>query len=195
MKEALVVIDAQNEFSAEGQRAVPNHSSALAAIRRQVDRARRDRRLIAWVRHHNKPDEAPAFMPGTWGAEFSRGLGPKPGFGPEAVFEKKVYGVFTGTRLQEWLGVYDVQSLLIVGFFAHMCLSTSAREALSRGFRVSIDPEATGACDIEHAVLGRQTAKEVHRSALLQLTNMGASIVENIGLVRTAGNHDLVRKL
>ena len=195
MKEALLIVDAQNEFSAEGQRAVPNHSTALAAIRRQVDRARRDRWPIAWVRHYNKPDEAPAFMPGTWGAEFSRGLGPKSGFGPEALFEKKVDGVFTGTRIQEWLSVYDVQSVLIVGFFAHMCLSTSAREALSRGFRVSIDPEATGACDIEHALLGRQTAEEVRRSALLQLTNMGASLVENIALVRTAEEHNLVREL
>jgi nicotinamidase-related amidase len=195
MKEALVVVDAQNEFSPDGQRAVPNHSASLAAIRRQVDRARRDRRPIAWVRHYNKPDEAPAFMPGTWGAEFSPGLGPKPGFGPEVLFEKKVYGVFTGTRLQEWLCVYDVQAVLIVGFFAHMCVSTSAREALSRGLRVSIDPEATGACDIEHASLGRQTAEQVLHSALLHLTNMGASLVDNIALVRTTEEHNLVRKL
>jgi nicotinamidase-related amidase len=195
MKEALVVVDAQNEFSAGGKRAVPNHSAALAAIRRQVDRARQDRRPIAWVRHYNKPDETPAFMAGTWGAEFSQGLGPKTGFGPETVFEKKVYGVFTGTRIQEWLGVYHVQSLLIVGFFAHMCLSTSAREALSRGFRVSIDPEATGACDIEHALLGRQTAEEVCRSALLQLTNMGASVIDNIALASTTEEKNLVREL
>jgi nicotinamidase-related amidase len=195
MKEALVVVDAQNEFSAGGKRAVPNHSAALAAIRRQVDRARQNKIPIAWVRHHNKPDEEPAFMPGTWGAEFSLGLGPKHGFGPEAVFEKKVYGVFTGTQIQEWLSIYGVQSVLIVGFFAHMCLSTSAREALSRGFHVSLDPEATGACDIEHALLGRQTAEEVRRSALLQLTNMGAFVIDGIAWASTAEGSNLVRKL
>jgi len=85
-----------------------------------------------------------------------------------------------------------VQSVLIVGFFAHMCLSTSAREALSRGFHVSLDPEATGACDIEHESLGRQTADEVRRSALLQLANMGASVIDNIALASTAGGHNLV---
>jgi nicotinamidase-related amidase len=195
MKEALVVVDAQNEFSAGGKRAVPNHSAALAAIRRQVDRARQNKRPIAWVRHYNKPGEAHAFMPGTWGAEFSLGLGPKRGFGPEAAFEKEVYGVFTGTKIQEWLRIYDVQSVLIVGFFAHMCLSTSAREALSRGFRVSLDPEATGACDIEHALLGKQTAEEVRRSALLQLTNMGAFVIDDIALASTAEGPNLVRKL
>jgi nicotinamidase-related amidase len=193
MKEALLVVDAQNEFSPGGKRAVPNHSAALAAIERHVDRAREEGRPIAWVRHYNKPDEAPAFMPGTWGAEFSPGLGPKTGFGTEAVFEKEVYGVFTGTMIHEWLGVNGVQAVLIVGFFTHMCLSTSAREALSRGFHVSLDPEATGACDIEHALLGRQTADEVRRSALLQLTNMGASVIDNIALAGTTEGHKLVR--
>jgi nicotinamidase-related amidase len=175
--EALVVVDAQNEFSAGGRRSVPNHSAALTAILRQVERAREERRPVAWVRHYNKPDEAPAFIPRSWGAEFSPGLGPRTEFGPETVFEKDVYGVFTGTTIQDWLSFHDVRSVLIVGFFAHMCLSTSAREALSRGFHVSLDPEATGACDIEHELLGKQSADEVRRSALLQLTHMGASVV------------------
>ncbi|MBN9382744.1 MAG: hypothetical protein J0H74_18410 [Chitinophagaceae bacterium] len=39
------------------------------------------------------------------------------------------------------------------------------------------DPEATGACDIEHPALGRLTADEVRRSALLQLVNMGAGVL------------------
>lgn len=174
MTEALVVVDPQNEFSSGGKRPVPNHSAALAAIERQVDRARRERRPIAWVRHHNKPHEQPAFVPGTWGAEFSPGLGPREGFGPEGLFEKEVYGAFAGTTILEWLRAHRVQSILIVGFYAHMCMSTSAREALSRGYEVLLDAEATGACDIENDLLGRQTAEEVRRSALLHLTHMGA---------------------
>ena len=195
MTEALLVVDAQNEFSSAGKRPVPNHTAALAAIERQVDRARLERRPIAWVRHFNKPNDAPGFVPGTWGAEFSSGLGPKDGFGPEALFEKDVYGVFTGTTIQEWLGVNGVQTVLIVGFFAHMCLSTSAREALSRGFHVLLDPEATGACDIENELLGRQTADEVRRSALLQLTNMGAVVTDNVASATTSGGYNLVTKL
>jgi hypothetical protein len=58
-----------------------------------------------------------------------------------------------------------------------MCLSTCAREALIRGFDVLIDPEATGARDLEDELLGRQTADEVRRSTLLHLTNMGARMV------------------
>ncbi len=173
---ALIVVDVQNEFSPDGQRPVPNHAAALAAIRSHVERARREQRPIAWVRHYNKPHESPAFVPGTWGAELAPGLGPREGFGPEALFEKDVFGAFTGTGLEEWLRSAGAGAALIVGFYAHMCLSTSVREALVRGFEVIIDPEATGACDLEDEILGRLTADEVRRSALLHLIHMGATI-------------------
>jgi len=174
--QALIVVDAQNEFSARGQRAVPNHATALEAIRGHVAQARREQRPIAWVRHHNRPHESPAFVPGSWGAELSPGLGVEPGHGPEQLFGKDVYGAFTGTGLEEWLRTAGVTEVLIVGFYAHMCVSTSVREALVRGFDVLVDPEATGARDLDDPVLGRQTADEVRRSALLQVVNMGAIV-------------------
>lgn len=189
MPQALIVVDAQNEFSPGGKRAVPNHSSALAAIQRHVNLARREKRPIAWVQHHNKPNESPAFMPGTWGADFSPGLGPESGAGPERLFKKDVFGAFTGTGLEQWLRSNGMQSVLIVGFYAHMCLSTSVREALIRGFDVFVDPEATGARDLENETLGRQTADEVRRSTLLHLTNLGALVVENgVASACKAGN-------
>jgi nicotinamidase-related amidase len=175
--QALLVVDAQNEFSAEGLRVVPNHDKAIRQIEFHVQQAREGKRPIAWVQHHNRPNESRAFVPGTWGAELSPGFGPKLQFGPEKLFAKDVYGAFTATGLEEWLHEVGATKLLIVGFYTHMCLSTSAREALIRGFDVFIDPEATGARDLEDGVLGRQTADEVRRSTLLHLTNMGANIV------------------
>jgi nicotinamidase-related amidase len=138
--------------------------------------ARARQRPIAWVQHHNRPDESRAFVPGSWGAALSPGLGPQTGFGPEALFEKDVYGAFAGNGLENWLRQHGVQSVLMVGFYAHMCLSTSAREALVRGFEVAVDPNATGARDIEDDALGRQTADEVRRSALLHLSHMGVRL-------------------
>jgi nicotinamidase-related amidase len=174
--QALIVVDAQNEFSAKGLRPVPNHAEALKAIYVRVEEARFYGRPIAWVRHHNRPEESRAFVPGSWGAEWSPGLGPKLGFGEERLFEKNVFGAFTGTGLETWLRDLGVSQVLIVGFYAHMCVSTSAREALVRGFDVSVDPGATGARDLEDEVLGRQTADEVRRSTLLHLTNMGVTM-------------------
>ena len=153
MTQALLVVDAQNEFSPRGLRAVPNHADAMEAILARVDQARAAGHPIAWVQHHNKPGESRAFVPGTWGAELSPGLGTRPGFGPERLFTKDVFGAF-----------------------AHMCVSTSAREALVRGFDVRVDARGVGARDLEHELLGRQTGDEVRRSALLQLSDMGVTV-------------------
>ena len=174
--EALIVIDAQNEFSREGSRPVPNHAAAIEVIRRRVEEARREGRPIAWVRHHNRPNESRAFVPGSWGAEYVGDLGPKLGRSIEVEFLKDVYGAFTGTEIERWLKEVKAAAVLFVGFYTHGCLSTTAREAIMRDYAVSIDPDGTGACDMQHEVLGMQTADEVRRSALLQLASMGARI-------------------
>lgn len=174
--QALIVVDAQNEFSAEGLRPVPNHTEALEYIRARVADARKSGLPIAWVRHHNKPNESRAFVPGTWGAEFSGGLGPDPDLRLERLFEKDVFGAFTGTSLEAWLREIGADRLLLVGFYTHMCVSTSAREALVRGFDVAVDPDGTGACNLDDEMLGQQSADEVRRSALLHLVNMGVTV-------------------
>jgi nicotinamidase-related amidase len=177
--QALIVVDVQNEFSATGLRPVPNHADALEHIRFRIQHARQLRQPIAWIIHYNKPAESRAFVPGTWGAEPSPGLGAELGFGSEKRFEKDVYGAFTGTGLEEWLRSIGAESVLIVGFYTHMCLSTSAREALVRGFEVGVDPDATGARDLEDEILGKLTADEVRRSALLHLQNMGVAMTRS----------------
>ena len=177
--QALVVVDVQNEFSAKGQRPVPNHAQALEHIRLRVEEARQQARPIAWVIHFNKPHESCAFVPGTWGAEHSPGFGPQSRFGPERQFEKDVFGAFSGTDLEKWLHSVGADRVLIVGFYAHMCLSTSAREALVRGFDVTVDPNATGACDLDDELLGHLSADEVRRSALLHLKHMGVAMMNS----------------
>jgi nicotinamidase-related amidase len=181
---ALIVVDAQSEFSPTGLRPVPNHADAIAAIRRHLAAARAARAPIAWVRHHNRPHESRAFVPGSWGAQLSRELDPNFDSDLERLFEKDVYGAFTGTELEAWLRARGATHVAVVGFFAHMCLSTTVREALVRGFEVVVDPDATGARAIEHPLLGSQTADEVRRSALLQVADMGATIAQ-LGGTRT----------
>lgn len=174
--QVLLVVDAQNEFSPAGQRAVPNHEDAAREILAHVARARADGRPIAWIQHFNKPDESSAFVPGTWGAQLSPGMGALSGSSLEQHFTKNVFGAFNGTGLEEWLAEFDVTSVMVTGFYAHMCVSTSIREALIRGYDVVVDPAATGARDLIDPILGTQSAEEVRRTALLQVVNMGATL-------------------
>lgn len=83
----------------------------------------------------------------------------------------------TGSDIGNWLNTFNTEAVLIVGFYTHGCVSTTAREAIMRDLHVLLDPHATGACAIMHASLGALTAEEVRSSALLQLMQMGATIV------------------
>ncbi len=81
--EALIVIDVQNEFTERGKRPVVDIEDALEAISRRVAQARKRDNPIVWIRHFNKPNESPAFVPGTWGSEFIPVFGQKPGVATE----------------------------------------------------------------------------------------------------------------
>jgi len=96
--QALIVVDVQNEFSANGLRPVPNHADALEHIHFRIQQARQLRQpspgsSITTSRQN------PARCSGDLGRAPSPGLGPELGFGPEKRFEKDVYGAFTG---QAW---------------------------------------------------------------------------------------------
>lgn len=176
--QALIVIDSQNEFSQNGKRPVPGHSSAIEVINKRVKQFREHGLPIAWIRHFNKPNESPAFIEGTWGAEFFEGMGPDPESKVEVEFQKNVYGAFTGTEIGNWLKKLAADEVMIVGFYTHGCVSTTAREAIMADLKVFLDANGTGACEMSHEILGHLSADEVRRSALLQLANMGAVISE-----------------
>ena len=177
---ALVIVDAQNEFGPGGNRTVPRYATALDVIHARIEDARRDELPIAFIRHHNTGPGATAFVPGTWGAQFSAGVGPVKGRPHEVEFVKTVIGAFTDTGLDAWLHEHDCDAVLLIGFFAHVCLSTSAREAYVRGYSVTIDPDGTDARPISHELLGDQSADEVKRTALLHLAALGVAIEPRI---------------
>jgi nicotinamidase-related amidase len=169
--EALVVIDVQNEFSPAGAMAVEGHAAALEEIAGRIVSARESGQPIAWIAHNNAA-AAERFRPGGWGAELSPGLEPAAG---EPVFVKTVFGALTGSELGSWLDEKGADAIELVGFLTHMCVSTTAREALMRGLAVAIDAKATGTRAIESSV-GSFPAELMHKSALAQLETMGVTI-------------------
>ena len=173
---ALVVIDAQKEFSPDGLMPVPGHADAVTAIAHRVDQARGVGEPIAWVRHHNRPGQSRRFLPGTWGAEFTPGCGPLPGSTDEAEFVKEVFGAFTGSAIGPWLEARRITEVTLVGFLTHMCVSTTAREALMLGLQVAIDPDATASEPLHNPLLGDLSAGEARRAALLHLVDLGVEL-------------------
>ena len=96
---------------------------------------------------HATPEGAPVFTPNTALAEEFKELTPKQG---EKVISKNFPSCFASTDLEEYLkGLGDAgKKVVLVGYMAHVCVSTTARAADERGLDVLLATDAVGDRDI-----------------------------------------------
>jgi nicotinamidase-related amidase len=135
----LIIIDAQNEY-AEGKLQVTNVSESRKVIAALLEKYRAANGSIVHVVHAT-PEGAPVFTPGTKLAEEFDELKPRDG---EAVIQKNFPGSFAKTDLQEVLDKTGKKKVVLTGYMAHVCVSTTARQAAERGFDVLIPEDAVG---------------------------------------------------
>ena len=64
------------------------------------------------------------------------------------MIDKGLPGSFTGTQLESWLRERDVDHIVIAGYMTHMCVDTTARQAMRLGFGVTVLDDATGTVDL-----------------------------------------------
>ncbi|GFF48266.1 uncharacterized isochorismatase family protein YrdC [Aspergillus lentulus] len=143
----LIIIDAQNEY-ATGHLKTANVSLTRKAIATLLEkyRAGGDGKNIVHI-VHEVPQGAPVFTPGTDLAKEFDELTPR---GGEKVIAKNFPSAFAQTDLDEYLkGLGDVgKKLVLVGYMAHVCVSTTTRAASERGYDVVIASDAVGDRDI-----------------------------------------------
>lgn len=173
---ALLVVDMQNDFCAEGgyiEAVVGKNAAACRAVAPPImDLVRAARAAgvpVYWIRADYRLDKLPAGMaarfaaqgngriccaPGTWGAEF-HGVAPAPG---ETLIDKHCYSAFIGTDLAERLAAQGIRTLVFAGVQTNVCVETSLRDAYSLGFNVAV----AGDCVASHtAELHEATLKNV----------------------------------
>ncbi|WYZ38311.1 hypothetical protein EsH8_III_000225 [Colletotrichum jinshuiense] len=141
----LVIIDAQNEY-AEGKLTVVDVATSRKAIAALLEKYRNAKGSIVHV-VHDTPEGAPVFTPKTRLAEEFDELTPRDG---EKVVRKNYPGSFAGTDLQEFLEAQGERGkkVVLTGYMAHVCVSTTARQAAQRGFDVLVAEDAVGDRDI-----------------------------------------------
>ncbi|KAF2094153.1 putative isochorismatase family hydrolase [Rhizodiscina lignyota] len=168
----LLIIDAQNEY-ADGQLKTENVDSTRAAISSLLDTYRAADPTSGNVVHivHQVPSGAPVFTPDTPLAKEFDELTPK---GSEAVVVKQHPGSFSGTQLDEILKKRGDagKKVVLTGYMAHVCVSTTARQAAERGYDVLLAKEAIGDRNIPGA-----TAKEVVEMSLRELGDAFATVI------------------
>ncbi|KAF2966128.1 hypothetical protein GQX73_g7454 [Xylaria multiplex] len=165
----LVIIDAQNEY-AIGLLKTENIESTRAANATLLEKYRAANAPIVHV-VHKTPDGAPVFTPGTTlAAEFDE-LQPRDS---ESVVVKQAPGSFTGTQLQEILEKTGRKKVVLTGYMAHVCVSTTARQAAEKGWDVIIPKDAVG----DRHIPGVDAA-ELVRVALSEIADAFGTIIES----------------
>ncbi len=155
---ALLVIDIQNDFCAEGgylhtQRGyqldfVP---AVVGQISFALQAARQLKLPVIWVRSHYdfrylpeshrvKREHEGCCMEGTWGADFYQ-LTPLPG---ETIIDKHHFSGFNGTQLHETLKSLGVRTLMITGVATNVCVDSTLREGFFLGYHIVLLEDCVG---------------------------------------------------
>jgi nicotinamidase-related amidase len=130
--------------------------------------------LIATV-VHSVPAGAPVFTPDTPLAEefpelLRSGAEPE---GHEKVISKRHPGSFTGTELEDFITSTGRGKVVLVGYMAHVCVSTTARQAAEKGLDVILAEDAIGDRDIPGV-----KAEELIKTTLLELGDAFGTVVK-----------------
>lgn len=139
----LIIVDAQNEYAC-GHLKVEHVEQSRAVIADLLSRYRQagDGKNIVHVVHET-PSGAPVFTPGTeLAAEFDE-LKPEPG---EKVVTKHFPNSFAGTDLHDYLQSLGAvgKKIVLVGYMAHVCISTTARAGNELGYEVLVVKDGVG---------------------------------------------------
>lgn len=160
---ALLVVDMQNDFvKATGALHVPDAEATVPRIAKLLELARSSGMRVVFTQDtHTEGD--PEFdlwgehvRHGTWGWQIVDELAPRP---DELVLEKVRYDAFYGTHLDHFLRHWGVDTLILCGTVANICVHYTAASAALRWYHVIVPRDAVSALhpfDLESSL--RQTA-------------------------------------
>lgn len=160
---ALLVIDLQNDFVAEGgyiEKVIGRSTAAcraiLPAVSALINAARRAQVPVIWIvadySHEKIPLPARARLarqgwkdvccaPGSWGHDFA---GPRPQAG-ETVITKHSFSSFHGTPLEAELRKRGIETLVVTGVQTNACVDYAIREGFVRGFYIAVPEDCVAA--------------------------------------------------
>ena len=139
---ALIIGDMQNDFVTEGGTlVVPSAEGTIPAIRNLLELARESEMRVVFVQDtHNEGDPeweiwGEHCREGSWGWQVVDGLAPAE---DEATIRKPRFDAFDGTGLEHMLRLWAVDTLIICGTVANICVHYTASSAAMRWFNVIV---------------------------------------------------------
>jgi ureidoacrylate peracid hydrolase len=151
MKAAVLIVDMQNEFLAEGgSHYFPVSRSIIPNVKLLVDNARKNGLKIVYTMDTQTKDyrsrdivrSGEHCMKGTWGWQIVDELRPH---ADDTIVEKREYSSFFGTRLQQILCEMGVESLIVAGFSTACCVRATIQDAFQLGYEVFVPENCVSA--------------------------------------------------
>jgi len=155
-KVAVVAIEFQNEFAADGGKLYPAVSGVMAStdmLRKAGEVCERVRSAGGSVIHVPISFKADAsdnpnkglgilagcakdslFTEGTWNSDFVESM--RPVAGDKVVAGKKGLDAFPNTNLEELLTEAGAETIVLMGFLTNCCVESTMRTACEKGFNV-----------------------------------------------------------
>ncbi|SKA06351.1 Nicotinamidase-related amidase [Chitinophaga eiseniae] len=171
-KQALLIIDVQNDYFKGGKMELVGPDAAAANIRLIADKCRQEGIPVIYIQH--KADPSGGFLiANTPGADIYSAVQPLAG---EKIVVKHYPNSFRETELLAHLQQTGITDLIITGMMTHACVDATTRAAKDYGFNCTVVTDACATRDLE---VNRQTvpAAEVQRSLMGALGFFYASIV------------------
>ena len=151
VRTALIVVDMQNDFVKEGgSLLVPDAKATIPNIQSLLNVARESGMKVVFTQDtHTDGDPEWEIWPehtreGSWGWQIVDELQPRE---DELVIRKVRYDAFYGTHLDHFLRLWNVDTLVICGTVANICVHYTAASAALRWYDVVIPKDATSALD------------------------------------------------
>jgi nicotinamidase-related amidase len=170
----LVIIDAQREY-VDGKLPLDGIDISIKEASILLERARKAGTPIIHVVHKGKPGGV-LFNPDGPYFEIVSTLAPKP---DETIIKKALPNAFAGTNLEETLSRIGRKNLIVIGYMTHMCVSSTARAAIDRGYRITVVAKATATRDLPAPGGGVVSAQTLQNATLAALADRFAAVVQS----------------
>ncbi|WP_431321260.1 cysteine hydrolase family protein [Rhizobium sp. YTU87027] len=145
-KRALIVVDIQNDYFANGKWPLAGAEAAADNAARVIAAARDAGDLVVHIRHESAGENAAFFVAGSEGARLHPKVLNRPG---ETVIVKNHVNAFRETDLKAKLDGNGIEDVTVVGSMSHMCVDAVTRAASDFGYRVTVIHDACATRDLE----------------------------------------------
>ncbi|MDH2662486.1 MULTISPECIES: cysteine hydrolase family protein [Acinetobacter] len=171
-KQAVIVVDLQNEYLPTGKLPLVNIEAALDNAAKVIEYARTHSIPVIHIRHEFLDPNASFFVKNTTGVEIIDTVSP---LEDECVITKNYPNSFLQTELDQKLKAEGVDQLTIIGAMSHMCIDATTRAASDLGYQCTVVEDACTTMDLEFN--GRVVeAAQVHAALMAALAFAYASI-------------------